>query len=431
MKRYLNKYAIRTALFEGLPESNLGISIVIPTRNEQTLHQLISSLSICEKPGCSVEIVVVIYSWEADKPEVTETNKRTLAFCQAWQRISDRALQVHVYHCDRLPNKFSGRSLALKIGMDEALRRFDLVNNPRGLIVPMNADSTVSLNFLVGLAAHFKSNADSDGCSIRYQYPSFGTECPAEVYQDALYRELHLRYCNQALRYTGFPFAFHICDSAWAVAAEAYAKQGGIDKHHADASLRFLNKIMLLENFTELNDVLIFLSPKRLSDPAGSMVRTERRFRGDTAHSHFTYDIRSFIELRNFFKNIPELYFSGAPLHTLGDTTSYTVMEFLSAYFFDERISEIRRNSGSITSFERRFFRWFNTLMVFKYLDFVRDNAIAATRTDRSALEFLRVVEYGSPAQINSLSDLLEAFRKLDAQSHRAGWLVLSDSDRS
>jgi hypothetical protein len=101
-------------------------------------------------------------------------------------------------------------------------------------------------------------------------------------------------------------------------------------------------------------------------------------------------------------------------LVTLGGVIPYVMIDFLNAYFFDERIDEIRRNSNGFTSFEKRFYRWFNAFMVLKFVHFVRDNAHPNVRVEKAALEFLREVKYPKFNEIRSMDDLLEVFRALD-----------------
>ena len=42
-----------------------------------------------------------------------------------------------------------GVGLARKTGMDEAVRRFDIINNPEGVILSLDADCTVEHNYFV------------------------------------------------------------------------------------------------------------------------------------------------------------------------------------------------------------------------------------------------------------------------------------------
>jgi hypothetical protein len=100
------------------------------------------------------------------------------------------------------------------------------------------------------------------------------------------------------------------------------------------------------------------------------------------------------------------------------------MIDFLNGYFFDERIEEIRNNSSGFSSFERRFFRWFNAEMVERFLLFVRDNAHRNARLEPSALELLRLTGLPDAHCIRSFDALLDAYRAVDAGRARVEQLL-------
>ena len=73
--------------------------------------------------------------------------------------------------------------------------------------------------------------------------------------------ECHLRYYVEALRFAGFPHAYHTIGSAMAVRPEAYMKQGGMNRRKAEKIFYFLNKIMLLGNFSECLSTVVYPLP--------------------------------------------------------------------------------------------------------------------------------------------------------------------------
>ena len=88
-------------------------------------------------------------------------------------------------------------------------------------------------------------NPRSPGCSIYFEHPLHGPLEP-KVYEAIAAYELHLRYYVQALRYAAFPYAHHTIGSSMAVRADAYAKQGGMNKRQAGEDFYFLHKIIPL-----------------------------------------------------------------------------------------------------------------------------------------------------------------------------------------
>src|SRR5216117_178850 len=116
------------------PEPDLGIVVVIPCFSEPDLIGSLESLWLCERPECSVEVIVIVNSPAGCGEEIHSQNKATLKMAADWiaQHRHPR-LAFHTLHCPGLPAKQAGVGVARKIGMDEALRRFDDVGQRREL----------------------------------------------------------------------------------------------------------------------------------------------------------------------------------------------------------------------------------------------------------------------------------------------------------
>jgi len=400
-----------------MPESNLGLVVVIPACNEPDINNAISALYNCERPECSVEVILVINASETASDQIKSQNEKTYRDCLSWQhKTGEKEFKVFAICENNLPEKHAGVGLARKIGMDEAIRRFDIAENSEGIIACFNADSSCEINYLRELVKHFKQNPKTPGCSIKYAHPTFGSEYAPLTYLGITYYELHLRYYNQAVRATGFPHAYHTIGSSMAVRSNAYQKQGGMNKRQAGEDFYFLHKIMLLGNFTELNSTTVFPSPRSSNRVPFGTGKAIGDYLKDSEKGFYTYNLKAFEYLDIFFKNIPEFYLSGPKLVTLGGVIPYVLIDFLSAYFFDERIEEIRKNSSNYNSFQKRFFNWFNAFMILKFVHFVRDNAHTNVRVDLAALDFLHSIKYPKINDIKSINQLLEVFRALDSQ---------------
>lgn len=425
MDSYLHKYGLRKALIETVPCDNLGIVVVIPACNEPSIHYALEALNSCARPKCAVEIIVIINASEVALEEVKEANRKTYEDCLSWQnQRGEEGFAIYAFLENELPKKHAGVGLARKIGMDEAVRRFDIVNNPRGIIACFDADSTCESNYLVALEEHFEANPKTPACSIQFRHPTFGTDFEPYTYLGITYYELHLRYYNQALRAINFPNAFHTIGSSMAVTSEAYQKQGGMNKRKAGEDFYFLHKIMQLGDFTELNSTTVYPSPRPSDRVPFGTGKAINAYLKDPSKGFYTYNLKSFNYLSVFFKNIPEFYLNPPTLVSLGGVIPYIMIDFLSAYFFDERMEEIRSNSSNFNSFEKRFYNWFNAFMILKFVHFVRDNAHPNVRVEKAALEFLREVKYRDIDKIHSTNELLEIFRALDREALPAQVLI-------
>ena len=425
MNTYLKKYGFKGPLISQLPEEDLGIIVVIPACKEPDINNAISALYQCKRPECSVEVIVIINASEAASEKVKLQNEKTWRDCLSWQhKTAERGFSVYGILENDLPAKHAGVGLARKIGMDEAVRRFFTIGNDDGIIACFDADSSCKPNYLTALFDHFESNSKTPGCSIRYAHPTFGNEFESHTYLGITYYELHLRYYNQALRATGFPYAFHTVGSSMAVRTDAYQKQGGMNRRQAGEDFYFLHKIMMLGHFSELNTTCVYPSPRTSDRVPFGTGRAVGDYLKQPEKGFYSYNLKAFQYLDIFFKNVPEFYLSAPPLVTLGGVIPYVMIDFLNAYFFDERIAEIRSNSKNFNSFQKRFYNWFNAFMVLKFVHFVRDNAHPNVHVEKAALEFLRSINYPKLAEIRSLSQLLEVFRMLDRQSVSAKVLM-------
>src|SRR5207249_6387595 len=106
---------------------------------------------------------------------------------------------------------------------------------------------------------HFRENPRSPGCSIYFEHPLEGP-LDARVYDAISTYELHLRYYVQALRYAGFPYAYHTFGSCMTVRADAYMEQGGMNKRKAGEDFYFLQKIISLDGFSDLTETTVIPS---------------------------------------------------------------------------------------------------------------------------------------------------------------------------
>lgn len=415
MNKYLAKYGVRETLIDTSPQDDLGIIVVIPACNEPDIASTLNALYSCTRPVCSVEIIVVINASELATNELKGQNLRTYETCRLWaNQHLDPTFQIHAVLENSLPKKHAGVGLARKIGMDEAVRRLSLIRNEQGVIACFDADSTCDPSYLVALENHFISHPKSPGCAIKYAHPLFGTLFEGHTYLGIAYYELHLRYYNQALRASGYPQAYHTVGSSMAVRSEAYQKQGGMNKRQAGEDFYFLHKIISLGGFTELNETCIIPSPRSSDRVPFGTGRAIGDYLKDVSKGYYTYNLEAFKYLEIFFKNIPEYYLSKTELVHQGGVLPYVMIDFLSAYFFDERIAEIRRNSANYNSFRKRFFNWFNAFMILKFVHFVRDNAHPNVKVERAALDLLKATGYKKVHEIKSLNELVEVYRTLD-----------------
>ena len=396
------------------PQPDLGMVVVIPCFLEPDLIGSLESLWRCDRPKCSVEVIVVVNSPAGCSEEIRSQNQATLQVAADWTGPRGEArLAFHLFHFPALPPKQAGVGLARKIGMDEALRRFDDVGRLKGIIVGYDADCRCQPNYLTAIERHFEQHPRSPGCSIYFEHPLVGPGS-AKVYEAIAAYELHLRYYIRALRYAGFPHAHQTLGSCMAVRAEVYRKQGGMNKRKAGEDFYFLHKIIPLGGFADLTETAVFPSARPSGRVPFGTGRAVRAFLEGKKTN--TYPLEAFLDLQRLFDSLPLIYRNTAALeeHCAGHLPA-SVRGFLRRQRWAEVIKEIRGNTSGEAAFRKRFFHGFDGFEALKFVRFARDCFYGDGEVEKESARLLaRLAPSGTPDVELSLRELLICFRTLD-----------------
>lgn len=405
MSYYLqNQLSYQHPCILNTPQQHLSIVVVIPCFNETHLIKSLESLNNCTLPIGLVEVITVFNCSIADDEKIKQANLTMLNEALVWlKNNAKKGIDFYFIEANNLPVKDAGVGLARKIGMDEAVVRFEQLNKD-GVIACFDADSTCAANYLVELEKHFEQHPKSPACSIYFEHPLQGNEFSKANYQAIEAYELHLRVYKNALQFCGFPYAFHTIGSSMAVKSKAYQKQGGMNKRKAGEDFYFLQKMMALGNFTELNSTAIFPSP-RVSDrvPFGTG-RAMQNYLTNEQHAYTTYALQSFLDLKQLVEQLDYLY------HNSELDLPLSVLEYLKTISFEENLLKIRQNSTSLIHFKQLFFNWFNAFKVLKFVHFARDFYYPDKNVFDVAYELLQQLNKSTCKQAN----LLAEFRKID-----------------
>jgi len=461
---YLLKAGLREALIEPAPHAGLNIIVTIPVFNESGLERCLDSLFQCtcgngpgESTGASgddfhAEVLILINA-AADAPrEILEQNLATLEATRLWIEAHPHpCIDFHIWLDHSFGKKEAGVGTARKILMDEAVRRFSLLERPAGIIASMDADALVQSNYLEALVTHFRGGSgegnsregdsregnsregdsregDSsggsqpDGCSIRFEHPLVGRsnedspkgvseleQFTPEVYDAIAQYELHLRYYIQSVRFTGYPYAYHTVGSSFAVRADIYCKEGGMNRRQGGEDFYFIQKVAQRGNFSECNTSCVHPSPRpsdRVPFGTGPVVRRL------TACEELlvTYDPRLFAMLTELFDRIKQ------PEKLTGPWPE-PLQSFLEKQDFDRALIEIKNNSASASAYRKRFWRWFNMFRIMKFLHYARERGYPDIPVGEAAAELLRTIDpdgYGIPSVGSNPKKLLLIYRMLE-----------------
>ncbi len=369
---YFDRYAYRGAFINEPPSTNLGLVVTIPCFNEPDLIRSLEAIEGCYKPACDVEVIVIINESTNVDSDIKQQNVHTLKAAQAWSaKHSSNHLRFFI-HYEALPPKHAGVGLGRKIAMDEAARRLDEVGNGSGIIACFDADSLCDTNYLIALEKYFKENHKSPGCSIYFEHPLEGPEEPV-IYQAIIDYELFLRYYVHALKFATYPHAHQTIGSSMAVRNNIYQKQGGMNKRKAGEDFYFLQKIIPLGRFGDLNETRVIPSP-RISNrvPFGTGKAVNDWLINGKLESYNHLIFSDLLLLNKSINSSKDLRSVVLDLNTAQWPDS--ISKFLQTIDFELNIERIFNNSGSIEAFKSNFYNWFDAFKVLKFVHFARDN---------------------------------------------------------
>jgi len=398
------------------PSENTEIIVVIPVyREKELIFRTLDSLSKCEKPSKDVEVILLFNASENASDEILEEQKSIAETIRKEYQSYNSWLTFIVEERYGMNRKHFGAGMARKEGMDIALSRLFSINKNEGLIVSLDADSLVMPNYFTALIDWFK-DPEKTGASIYFEHPLEGSEFSPEVYEGITKYELHLRYYLQAWRETGFPYSYHTMGSAMVMRASAYARVGGMPKKQAGEDFYFLQKLIPLGNFSEINTTKVIPSPRpsdRVIFGTGAAIANHLAGNNDI---NLTYNYKAFLDLKQFFSIYHQLYYikpSEFEQFTLQFTKS--LQNFLFDTDFLTDLEVLKNNCASCEVFNKRFFELFNAFKVVKYLNFVHKGYFEKTSVMEAGLAFLKNKNY-FVSGLNNERELLEFYRKLEKE---------------
>jgi hypothetical protein len=411
---YLKERTLFPEKIKEAPDSETGIIIVVPAYNEPGINKLLDSLALCDVPECKVEVIIVINAPENATAGSIANNKKTLINIESWKKKNFNCFfRLFAFLIEQSAIAGWGVGLARKTGMDEALRRFDRINKPDGVILNLDADCIVEKNYLLAIYSGLSRRSDRAACSIYFEHPVSGNNYPERIYKYITFYELHLRYYLQGLAYSGFPYVFHTVGSAIAVKALVYVKAGGMNRRLAGEDFYFIQKLVPAGGYFNLNSTTVYPSPRISARvPFGTGASIGKLSSGKSS-TLLTYNIQAFKELHTFFKLI-DAFFECNPekLHTLFSLIPESLRLFLDEKEWIEKMTEIKNNTSGIISFKKRFFGWFNMFRIVKYLNFVHSDFFEKIPVNVAALELLET--RGIILKSKDPADLLLVYREME-----------------
>jgi glycosyltransferase involved in cell wall biosynthesis len=411
---YIEERALFPRWIVEAPHKDTGIIVVVPAYNEPEIDRLLDSLAGCTEPECKVEVLIVINAPDDATTESIIKNKACLENIESWKITHSRCFfRLFALEVEEKPVSGWGVGLARKTGMDEAVYRFNLIDNPSGVILNVDADCTVSSNYFVEVNKELFQKNERTACSIYFEHPLAGESYPAIIYRYITLYELHLRYYYQGLAYSGFPYVFHTVGSAIAVKALAYVKAGGMNRRQAGEDFYFIQKLVPSGGYFNLNTTTVCPSPRSSSRVPFGTGASIGKLSGENSTTLLTYNLSAFTELKTFFA-LTDVMFEcpSEQLHNIFESLPPALRLFLNKEDWTEKVTEIRNNTSGLQSFQKRFFGWFNMFKIVKYLNFVHQENYEKKPVDICAEELLKAI--GVDEELNDPAELLQYYRSLE-----------------
>ena len=366
--RYIEKNVVYPEFIEPAISPLVSMIVMIPCLNEPEIFRTLESLWACEPVKSSCEVVVVVNEAENSRIAIKEFNRENYLKLFDWKIKHDRKnLVLHPIYARAVNDRHAGAGMARKIGMDEIVRRFNALNRPEGVIISLDADCLVSPNYLRRIESAFSQNKSCFAATLNFRHRVDEMDDPKQRLGIQLYED-YLHYYKKALDFAGFPDSIYTIGSAFAVRADAYIKQGGMNRRQAGEDFYFLNKLTKLGKVIEITDAFVYPSA-RVSDrvPFGTGAAMTK-WMNDADDLALTYNFTAFLDLKVLFGQVDRLFRNNADAGFMAVLPA-SVCDYLQTLGFSEKLTEINNNSSSLASFRKRFFQFFDAFIILRFLN--------------------------------------------------------------
>ncbi|SMO33115.1 Glycosyl transferase family 2 [Saccharicrinis carchari] len=409
-QKYISKHPSLTGFDVGTIKK-AGLVVVIPAYLEDDLQPTLDSICACYQPDIQVAVLIVVNASINASEQVVAHQKETIRQIEKYL-CHNASVNIYAVEAFGLPKKHFGAGLARKIGMDLAVDHFIRTENKDGIIVSLDADSTVKPNYLRSIVGFF-SHTQNNACSIRFAHPTQGDDFDEDVYAAITQYELHLRYYVQALRFIGFPYAFHTIGSCFACTAAAYVSVGGMNRRQGGEEFYFIQKLVQQGAYAELNTTCVYPSPRMSSRVPFGTGPSVKKMIDNAEHDYMTYNLQGFIDLKDLFDRVEEFYqipidkYNELILNLPGRVRSFLVN---SNFYMD--MQAVGNNCSTLEVFKKRFYEVFTAFKLVKYINYTHEHFLDRMPVFDAAIELLDRMGLMSE-DIFEDAELLQKYREL------------------
>ncbi|GAB4287449.1 MAG: hypothetical protein Kow0098_04000 [Ignavibacteriaceae bacterium] len=388
IKVYLDKYAADLRKAEVSVDKNFQIIVVIPAIAEfDNIKILLNSLAVSDPEYYPQTLFLfVVNNSPACSTDVKENNYKTIELLHQllsgsssdllMKKIHDSGMNIGLIDASspgkELPEKYAGVGLARKTGMDSAALLFNTDTSRKQILISLDADCTVSGNYITAVADHFNKN-NLSAANITYRHPLKGNE---EEQKAIICYEIFLRYYVLGLKYAGSPYAFQTVGSAMACDLQSYIKAEGMNKRKAAEDFYFLQKLSKVTYLELIKSAIVYPGGRKSwRVPFGTGQRVTR-FLTRVQNEYLLYNPDIFEILKDWCG----YYYSTSDdsvetyIRTAGNIHS-ELLNFLKQKNFEQSLSRIISNSPEINQFKKQKQKLFDGFLTLKLVHHLRDKA--------------------------------------------------------
>ena len=239
-----------------------------------------------------------------------------------------------------------------------------------GIIVNLDADTTVEPNYFQSILDAFSEHQEVDAFSIDFNHQIY--DLSDRNQEAAMMYELHLRYFINIQRYFRWPFAYQTIGSAMACRAFAYAKVGGMSQRQAGEDFYFMHKFSQIGKLRDLSTTTVHPSCRSSDRVPFGTGKAIKEIIAEEKIKYHSYHPASFRIIGNWILRVMRAYKKDNNFINFSkpEVLNYLVPRNM---FGADELRELAQHSSNFKSFQKRFFQWYGPFKLMKSLHAIRD----------------------------------------------------------
>jgi len=421
IQKYLAKQNHKNWNVELTSSKKYSNIVIIPALDEfDSIPQLIDSLKKNSKYYLERTLFLfVVNNLKSSSKQIKLNNQFTLKYLKNFfLDVSNLTINFGIIDASsngkELPEKDGGVGFARKLGMDLALNYFDYTSNKKKIFISLDADCTVSSNYLELIVEEFNKN------TYHAAVVNFEHTLPDDKIEKAaiLNYELFLRYYVLGLKYAKSHYAYNWVGSTIVCDAESYINVGGMNKRKAGEDFYFLEKLAKIDEIHKLDGATVFPSARISSRvPFGTGQRV-KRFTDQAQNEYLLYNSESFEILKNWLEIFQNSIFLSSNEYLKAAKSIHPLLfEYLQEQKFEDNWDKILSHSKSDKQINKQKILWMDGFRTLKLIHYLRDNGLPMKNTFReinTLLEKMQVeIDFKTKEDIPSIEGQLNYLQKM------------------